>query len=594
MAPALFVLFALAEPPPASAQELGLADRAQAFLKRYCFDCHGGPNDQGTRFTNALDPKVLLAKPANPKKQPFVVPGDPKNSLVWLMGGKASVDKDGKATYRMPPDDAELKPGDDERTILEQWIQAGAEFPKATGRTPAFIDDAAALTAIRDHLRDPKKVLPADRPFQRYITLVHLHNNRSISDDQLRIHRAAVSKLLNSLSREREIARPEAIDAGSEVILHVDLRAYGWEPDEWVEVEKAYPYGVLHVQDRELLEIEQEIARLTATRLAYLRGDWFVATVSRAPLYDRLLRLPESLKDLEKTLGVDLPRNFEQARLKRGGLITSGVSRHNRLVERHPTPFGAYCRSYDFKQSAGRGNLLEFPLGPRFPGNRFDDQAFKQAGGEVIFNLPNGLQGYMLADAKDRRLDVPAPVAIVSDRSETSGTPEIVNGLSCMACHASGMRPFRDEVRRFPAVFAEIRDQVERLYSPPEEMDKLLAQDEDLFLRKLDEAVGPFLRSGELANADIRELVRRINEPIGAVARQYAGDLNAESVAAELGLGGVDSLTGAIRGNPKLQELGLGPLLDNHALKRELWDAAGLSLFHRVLPELGKAPNTKL
>ena len=51
----------------------------------------------------------------------------------------------------------------------------------------------------------------------------------------------------------------------------------------------------------------------------------------------------------------------------------------------------------------------------------------------MIFNLPNGLQGYMLADAKDRRLDVPAPVAIVSDRSETSGTPEIVNGLSCMA-----------------------------------------------------------------------------------------------------------------------------------------------------------------
>ncbi|MGC1723199.1 MAG: hypothetical protein WA746_29825 [Isosphaeraceae bacterium] len=155
------------------------------------------------------------------------------------------------------------------------------------------------------------------------------------------------------------------------------------------------------------------------------------------------------------------------------------------------------------------------------------------------------------------------------------------------------MRPFRDEVRRFPAVFAEIRDQVERLHPAADEMDRLLTQDEDLFLRKLDEAIGPFLHSGELANADIRELLRRINEPIGAVARQYAGDLNAESVAAELGLGGVDSLQGAIRGNPKLQELGLGPLLDNHALKRELWDAAGLSLFHLVLPEFGKAPNTK-
>jgi len=429
----------------ARARELGLADRAQAFLKRYCFDCHGGPNDQGTRFTSALDPRVLLARPENSKKKPFVVPGDVQGSLVWLQAGKAP--------YRMPPDDAGVKPGDDERKVLEEWIKAGAPFPKATGRKP--LDDRIVLTRVRDHLMRTK-----------------------------------------SADREDTRGGPR--------------------------------------------------------------------------------------------------RNFDQARLKRGGLITSGVSRHNRLVERHPTPFGAYWRSYDFKQSAGRGNLLEFPLGPRFPGHRFDDQAFEQAGGEVIFNLPNGLQGYMLADAKDRRLDVPAQVAIVSDRSETSGTPEIVNGLSCMACHASGMRPFRDEVRRFPAVFAEIREQVERLHPPADEMDRLLAQDEDLFLRKLDEAVGPFLRSGELANADIRELVRRINEPIGAVARQYAGDLNAESVAAELGLGGVDSLQGAIRGNPKLQELGLGPLLDNHALKRELWDAAGLSLFHRVLPEFGKGPNTKL
>ena len=98
----------------------------------------------------------------------------------------------------------------------------------------------------------------------------------------------------------------------------------------------------------------------------------------------------------------------------------------------------------------------------------------------------------------------------------------------------------------------------------------MLSQYEYLFLRKLYEAIRPFLRSGELAKADIRELVRLVNEPIGAVARRYAGDLNAESVAAELELRGVYSLQGAIRGNPKLQELGLSPLLYNHALKREL------------------------
>ena len=71
------------------------------------------------------------------------------------------------------------------------------------------------------------------------------------------------------------------------------------------------------------------------------------------------------------------------------------------------------------------------------------------------------------------------------------------------------------------------------------------------------------------------------------MARLYAKDLTPEAVAAELGLPNVDALQGAIRGNPKLQELGLGPLLDAHALERELWeDDPDLSLFHRVATEL--------
>ncbi len=90
------------------------------------------------------------------------------------------------------------------------------------------------------------------------------------------------------------------------------------------------------------------------------------------------------------------------------------------------------------------------PLGPRFPGNRFEDQAFVQAGGEVIFHLPNGLQGYMLARADDTRLDGPAAIAIVRNHKETSGTPEVVNGLSCIACHKTGMKTFQDEIPNIP------------------------------------------------------------------------------------------------------------------------------------------------
>jgi serine/threonine-protein kinase len=246
-------------PAAARAQDADakLADDARAFFKTYCYECHGGPNDEGTRLTNVLDPEVLLAKPSNPKKRAFVVPDDPEKSEVWQRAGKAP--------YSMPKDYAERQPSEDERKIIERWIRAGAPFPKAGGRVPAFIDDAATLTAIRDHLRDSDKVKPADRPFQRYITLVHLYNNPTVQDDQIRIHRAAISKLLNSLSSMAEIAVPRPIDEPAQVILNFDLRAYGWSGRDWNEIEKAYVYGVLHTEDEALSEIEGEIARLTGT-----------------------------------------------------------------------------------------------------------------------------------------------------------------------------------------------------------------------------------------------------------------------------------------------------------------------------------------
>jgi serine/threonine-protein kinase len=85
----------------------------------------------------------------------------------------------------------------------------------------------------------------------------------------------------------------------------------------------------------------------------------------------------------------------------------SGISRNNRLLERHDAVHGAYWRTYDFdavpqnlveRQNLlpDRRNLFAYPLGPGIGEN-----LFQHAGGEIIFNLPNGLHGYMLINANN-------------------------------------------------------------------------------------------------------------------------------------------------------------------------------------------------
>src|SRR5206468_4805999 len=141
----------------------GLAGQARAYLKTYSYDCHGGANDVGEDL-NVLDREVLLRAAEEKGKQPYVVPGKPGESLIWEYAGVGP-------KYRMPKKDAP-QPTPEERQVLERWIGAGAEFPRAVERQAVAGEAVAA--AIRDHLRP---LSPSDRPFQRYITLDPPHNH---------------------------------------------------------------------------------------------------------------------------------------------------------------------------------------------------------------------------------------------------------------------------------------------------------------------------------------------------------------------------------------------------------------------------------
>src|SRR5207249_4761285 len=105
----------------------------------------------------------------------------------------------------------------------------------------------------------------------------------------------------------------------------------------------AYPYGVIQPTPA-----ARAVFIATGCELPVVRADWFVFAASRPPLYHEVLQLPDTDAALEKDLKIDVEADIREGRVARAGFNGSGVSRNNRLIERHGTAHGAYWKSYDF------------------------------------------------------------------------------------------------------------------------------------------------------------------------------------------------------------------------------------------------------
>lgn len=547
-----------------------LAVDARAVLKTHCASCHVGPGSENGYAFDALDVASMVKRHAA-DDPPVLVPKDPAASRVWVRTG---VDKN------MPPR-SKPRPTAGELETLKKWIAAGAPSPAAEKPRP-FLDTFTVLKTVHDHLA------AADangRPFLRYFTLTNLQNNPGVTTEELRITRAALSKAVNSLSRQPRLAIPKAIDE-HETLYVIDLRDVGWDRHTlWRKVLSQYPYGLDYCgcEDEPLRRLAKEHDRLTRGELVYLRADWFVASATRPPLYHDLLRLPDTAQELRKELQVDRDANIRNESAARAGFQASGVSGQNRLVERHDSPVGMYYwESYDFLPRRARANLLRFPLGPVYAGNDFAKQAFEHDGGEMIFGLANGLQAYYLSDGQGKRIDQ-GPTDVVSDGLRTSGTPAIVNGMSCMHCHKLGTIACTDTVRANHALSGEARDKVQRLYPEADKFAALMKADEDRFVTALEKTIGPFLKVGR----DKDKSVREFEEPVGEVSRAYrvrqGAEVDLAKAAAELGVEKPADLAAMIRGNPALKELGVMTLTAGKSVKRDEWDGIdGTSLFQDV------------
>jgi WD40 repeat protein/mono/diheme cytochrome c family protein len=520
-----------AEPDPRE-----IAAQAEQVLRRYCYRCHGQDGAVEGGFNYVVDVPRLIASGK-------IVPGKPDQSPLWKRLAKDS----------MPPAGEEPRPAERERALLRSWIEAGAP-PAKPIRERLRVSESEILRWVLDDLR---KLDRRSRRFQRYLTLVPLYHE-GLSDDELQTYRHAVAKLVNSLSWSPKVRVPEEVGPRG-LLLRIDLRWYMWDANLWNRLLAEYPYGIL-VEGA----AGRAVMTATATKMPIVRADWFVATACRPPLYFDLLQMPASLPELERQLRVDALVNIQQQRVARAGFNGSGISKNNRIIERHESVHGAYWKTYDFEaipqNLAERGflapdqrNIFAFPLGPSGASLR---EPFLTVGGEVIFSLPNGLHGYMLYNAAGNRIDK-GPIQIVSDPRRPDRAVE--TGISCISCHLTGINPKSDQVRDFvaknPQVFPRAeRELIEALYVPDATMSRQMREDMDRFR----EAIAK-------TGAKIGK-----TEPVSALTLRYEADLDLRTAAAEIGLT-PEQLRDALAHSPSLSQT-LGSLrVPGGTVARALW-----------------------
>ena len=508
-----------------------IAQDAYAIFEQSCLICHGP--DGAYKETLLIEHSALIEKGT-------VVPGNPDASELY--NRLVTTDAAKRMPQQQPPLSAQAI------NTIRNWILAGApDWATIATTDGSFISPGEVLNTIETHLMS---LSAFDRAFARYFTMTHLYNAGETAQ-VLDAYRNGLSKLVNSLSWKATVTNPQPIDP-QETIFYIDLRHYEWDRnDSWTQIESAYPYHI-GFEGPTQTALRDQLTRLQGemkSDIPSIHVDWFLATAASPPLYHELLSLPLTDRELETRLGVDVGRNLRDAPgidVWRAGFNNSGVSNNNRMVERHASQHGAYWKSYDFAGSVGTQNIFTYPLD------------FTHDGGEVIFNLPNGLQGYYLVNASGFRLDE-APINIVSNPAASD--PTVRNGISCFGCHTEGMKTFEDQVRSVIESNTNPtydKAQALRLYVEQSEMNTLLGEDTERYKEVLEETGGAF--------GDI--------EPISRFHEAFQGTVDVAYAAAVVGLE-TEAFQEKIRENVGLQNAGL-LVLDsaNGSMKRDAWTSS--------------------
>ena len=300
---------------------------------------------------------------------------------------------------------------------------------------------------------------------------------------------------------------------------------------------KAYPFHN---------DFDQNIVNIAATigtAIPVVRGDWLLFEATKPFNYHSLANIPDNLPELETRLGLNRVDNIRrsitdpaQPRIQRAaiGAGRSGVSVNNRVIERHLIPQGIFWISYDFANIEGDSakSVFSSPLGPApditiqdVPNANQNTTNFTPDGGEVIFTMANGLQGYMLVDGVGGRINE-GPTDVVFDASARDKEGTVLNGYSCMTCHANGIIKATDELRGFMAqadfeIFpSTVMESVKGIHPEQETLDQTYIADSVRYVDVLKQTV----------------IVGEVGQKITQLADYYDREISYDQLASELNI----------------------------------------------------------
>jgi len=420
-----------------------------------------------------------------------------------------------------------------EIAIVANFIN-NPDFWEGFGEPAQACDDVVDFDQLYEEVAsDLSDVDEEDAVFTRYISLANrVSSGLCAEGTTLDRDRQALAKMMNSLSVNPGITVPEFVDA-DRTLYRIDLRDYDWDlavvvdgvnfDDKWDAVVDANEYAVPFVgQDADDARADSG----TDVPVMFLDSMLDVATVGN--LYYALVDIDvaQTLDDyILNELEIDVVDNLDQEILARAGTTQSKISRQDRLVEQHPIEAyrGAFYQSFDFEDVDGNESIFEDPFG------------FQEGGREAVFNLPNGMLAYAIADANGNIVE---DSNILLDTSQ--GNFRALASISCTSCHAAGFIPLVDEVaerteRNKRDLIAndtlnqEELEQIEAVYLPADDFKELVDGDSENYLSAL--------RDADLPESGVDQL--------SATFQRFDRDMFVAQAAGDLGVS-ADELLGEL------------------------------------------------